>query len=167
MAPRRILPGSSLYPLVRKAMDFSTREGVCTRPSRSGSSPRRPRISRYISSVLTPLSPASLSTALGIDLLTAIGCAIASILSPEGSGRRSSRFKITHRRTERNCSRFLPREHIPNQRSGARFSILDRPPYKDSPSSALDSQTADQSSNSCGQTVEEQMFAPLHLKLPC
>src|ERR1039458_163879 len=75
--------------------------------------------------------------------------------------------KITHRRTQRNCSRSLPRALAPAHPSAARPSIIRRPPYTDSPSSAHDSQTAGPDSGWCGQIAPSLCRAPPHPAPPC
>src|SRR5215472_2631359 len=62
-------------------MAFSTREGVATRPSRVGSSPRRMRISRWSSWVEKSLSePLSICTSSSRFFMGTV-CAMGSFLS--------------------------------------------------------------------------------------
>src|SRR5215469_14523384 len=75
-------------------MDFSTRSGVRSKPSRLGSSPMRRRSSRYISSVLTSFRTSFSMNALDFDLLTTIGCAIARSFSCLLSGPAEERILL-------------------------------------------------------------------------
>src|ERR1035437_8196991 len=70
-APFRICSIFIWYPLVRKRISLSTRSGVCTRPSRFGSSPKRPNISSMRGAIDS--SPACGFTILTTALFDFIG----------------------------------------------------------------------------------------------
>src|SRR5690348_7399776 len=111
-------------------MDFSTLDGVIVRPSRSGSSPSRDSISRYISCVVNPLSPSPASVVLRIGLVTAIGCAILVLLLRTGEFVRATSPDARlacllpqnprNQNTGRSYSQFLPPGHAQAPLPGAR-----------------------------------------------
>ena len=91
-------------------------------------------------------SPSSLSTALRIGLLTAIGCAMCFILSPGESGVIAILLSMLQspRELEEVILGFFHSHMLQLPRAGARLSESETLPYIDSPWSAPDSQTADQ-----------------------
>src|SRR5258708_13664776 len=114
--------GSSLYPRVRNSNALCTRLGVFCRPSRSGSSPRRTRISFIRSS-----NDAEVTVGISIAcFISALASSHSEWLQPRGIsisqqnygflGHEGPRNDNTNRhRTQTNCAPSLPPSLLPHE----------------------------------------------------